>query len=92
MSRDRVYCVDCGEPVPSDARICPHCEAVQPSPLVDVGVAVAGVFSFVFGAVLALMTLGTTRMLGFVLIVLGFGLAVGGYTRHIDRQAGRRAR
>jgi uncharacterized membrane protein len=92
VSRDRVYCVDCGEPVPSDARICPHCEAVQPSPLVDVGVAVAGVFSFVFGAILALMTLGTTRMLGFVLIVLGFGLAVGGYTRHVDRQAGRRAR
>ncbi len=92
MPRDRVHCVDCGEPIPSDARICPHCEAVQPSPLVDVGVAVAGVFSFVFGAILALMTLGTTRLLGFTMIVLGFGLAVGGYTRHIDRQAGRRAR
>ncbi|MFW5917024.1 MAG: zinc ribbon domain-containing protein [Halorubrum sp.] len=92
MPRDRVYCVDCREPIPSDARICPHCEAVQPSPLVDVGVVVAGVFAFVFGAILALMTVGTTRMLGFALIVLGFGLAVGGYTRHLDRQAGRRAR
>ncbi|WP_049983236.1 hypothetical protein [Halorubrum sp. BV1] len=92
MSRDRVYCVDCREPIPSDARICPHCEAVQPSPLVDAGVVVAGVFAFVFGVILTLMTVGTTRMLGFVLIVVGFGLGVGGYTRHIDRQAGRRAR
>ena len=92
MSRDRVHCVECREPVPANARICPHCEAVQPSPLVDVGIAVAGVFSFVFGAILALMTIGTTRLLGFILIVVGFGLAVGGYTRHIDRQAGRRSR
>ncbi len=92
MSRDRVHCVQCREPVPSDARICPHCEAVQPSPLVDVGIAVSGVFAFVFGVILALMTLGTTRLIGFTLLVLGFGLAVGGYTRHIDRQAGRRAR
>lgn len=92
MPRDRVYCIDCGEPVPSDARICPHCETVQPSPLVDVGLSVGGVFSIVFGAVLALMTLGTTRLLGFTMIVVGFALTVGGYTRHIDRQAGRRAR
>ena len=92
MSRDRVNCVDCREPISSDARICPHCEAVQPSPLLDVGVVVAGVFAFVFGGLLALMTLGTTRLIGFVLIVAGFGLAVGGYTRHIDRQAGRRGR
>lgn len=92
MSRDRVHCVECREPLPTDARICPHCEAVQPSPLVDVGIAVAGVFSFVFGAILALMTIGTTRLLGFLLIVVGFGLAVGGYTRHVDRQAGRRSR
>lgn len=92
MSRDRVHCIDCGEPIPSDARICPHCETVQPSPLVDVGLAVTGVFVFVFGAILALMTLGGTRLLGFTMIVLGFGLAVGGYTRHIDRQSGRRAR
>ena len=92
MPRDRVHCVDCGEPIPSDARICPHCETVQPSPLVDVGLAVAGVFIFVFGVILALMTLGPSRLFGFTLIVLGFGLAVGGYTRHIDRQAGRRAR
>ena len=92
MSRDRVHCVDCREPIPSDARICPHCETVQPSPLLDVGVVVAGVFAFVFGAVLALMTLGATRVLGLGLIVAGFGLTVGGYTRYIDRQAGRRGR
>lgn len=42
--------------------------------------------------ILALMTLGTTRMLGLGLIVVGFGLAVGGYTRYVDRQAGRRGR
>jgi hypothetical protein len=92
VSRDRVHCVDCREPIPSDAQICPHCETVQPSPLLDVGVVVAGVFAFVFGVILALMTLGTTRMLGLGLIVVGFGLAVGGYTRYVDRQAGRRGR
>ena len=92
MSRDRVHCVDCREPIPSDARICPHCEAVQPSPLLDAGVVVAGVFAFVFGVILAVMTLGTTRLLGLVLIVIGFGLAVGGYTRYLDRQSGRQGR
>ncbi len=92
MPRDRVYCVECREPIADDTRVCPHCDAVQPSPLLDVGIVVAGVFAFVFGAILALMTLGTTRLAGFTLLVLGFGLAVGGYTRHIDRQAGRRSR
>ncbi|MFW6317311.1 MAG: zinc ribbon domain-containing protein [Halorubrum sp.] len=92
MSRDRIRCVDCREPIPSDARICPHCETVQPSPLVDVGVVVAGVFAFAFGLLLAMLTVGTSRLLGFILLVVGFGLGVGGYTRHVDRRAGRRAR
>lgn len=92
MPRDRVRCVECREPISDDTRVCPHCDAVQPSPLLDVAIVVAGVFAVVFGAILALMTLGTTRLAGFVLLVLGFGLAVGGYTRHIDRQAGRRSR
>ena len=92
MSRDRIRCVDCREPISSDSRVCPHCETVQPSPLVDAGIVVAGVFAFVFGVVLALMTVGTTRLVGFLLLVVGFGLAVGGYTRHIDRTAARRAR
>lgn len=92
MSRDRIHCVDCREPIPGDARICPHCEAVQPSPLVDVGVVVTGVFAFAFGLLLAMLTVGTSRLVGFLLLVVGFGLGVGGYTRHVDRQAGRRAR
>jgi hypothetical protein len=92
VPNDRVYCVDCREPIPSDARVCPHCEAVQPSPLVDVAVVVAGVFAFAFGLLLAMLTVGTSRLLGFLLLVVGFGLGVGGYTRHIDRQTGRRAR
>ena len=92
MSSDRVRCVDCREPIASDARVCPHCEAVQPSPLVDVGVAVAGVFAFAFGLLLAMLTVGTTRLAGFLLLVVGFGLAVGGYTRYLDRQAASRAR
>ncbi|MUW14650.1 zinc ribbon domain-containing protein [Halorubrum sp. CBA1125] len=93
MSRDRVRCVECREPLPSDARVCPHCEAVQPSPARRPSASpVAGVFAFVFGVVLALMTIGTTRILGFGLVVVGFGLSVGGYTRHVDRQAERRAR
>jgi hypothetical protein len=92
VSRDRVHCVDCREPIASDARVCPHCEAVQPSPLVDVGVVVVGVFAFAFGLLLAMLTIGTSRLLGFLLLVVGFGLAVGGYTRHVDRQASRRAR
>lgn len=92
MPRDRVRCIDCREPIPSDARICPHCNSVQPSPLLDVGLVVIGVFALLFGVILAMMTLGTSRLLGFTLIMLGFGLATGGYTRYIDRQAERRAR
>ena len=92
MPRDRVRCIDCREPIPSDARICPHCNSVQPSPLLDVGLVVVGVFAFLFGVILAVMTLGVSRLLGFALIMLGFGLTAGGYTRHIDRQAERRAR
>jgi hypothetical protein len=92
VSRDRVHCVDCREPIRSDARVCPHCEAVQPSPLVDAGVVAAGVFGVAFGLLLATMTVGTSRLAGFLLLIVGVGLAVGGYTRHVDRRAGRRAR
>jgi len=92
VSRERVRCVDCREPIPRTTRICPHCETVQPSPLLDVAAAVGGVFAFLFGVVLALMTLGTSRLVGFLLLVAGFGLAVGGVTRYLDRQAARRAR
>jgi hypothetical protein len=89
---DRLRCVECREPIPDDARICPHCRTIQPSPLLDVGVVAAGVFALLFGVVLAAMTVGTSRLLGFVLLVVGFGLAVGGYTRYVDRQAASRAR
>mgnify|MGYP006281304285 FL=1 len=92
MSRERVRCVDCHEPISGTARICPHCETVQPSPLLDVAAVVGGVFALLFGIVLALMTLGTSRLVGFLLLVAGFGLAVGGVTRYLDRQAIRRAR
>jgi hypothetical protein len=57
-----------------------------------VAAVVGGVFAFLFGVVLALMTLGTSRLVGFLLLVAGFGLAVGGVTRYLDRQAVRRAR
>jgi len=57
-----------------------------------VAAAVGGVFAFLFGVVLALMTLGTSRLVGFLLLVAGFGLTVGGVTRYLDRQAARRAR
>lgn len=89
MSRDRLRCVDCHEPIPRTARICPHCAAVQPSPLLDVAAAVGGVFAFLFGVVLAVMTLGTSRLIGLLLLVVGVGLAVGGVTRYVDRKAAR---
>lgn len=89
---DRVRCIECREPVPEDARICPYCRTIQPSPLLDVGVVVAGAFALLFGVVLAVMTVGTSRLVGFVLLFVGFGLAVGGYTRYVDRQAASRAR
>ncbi|WP_418281560.1 zinc ribbon domain-containing protein [Halorubrum sp. DTA98] len=92
MTRDRVRCIDCREPISSDARICPHCNTVQPSPLLDAGLVVAGVFAFLFGVILAVMTLGTSRLIGFTLVMLGAGLTAGGYTRYVDRQAERRAR
>ncbi len=92
MPRDRVRCLECREPIPSDARICPHCESLQPSPLVDAGIVVAGVFALVFGVILALLTVGTSKLFGFTLLIVGFGLAVGGYTRRVDRRVERRSR
>ncbi|SNR48598.1 zinc ribbon domain-containing protein [Halorubrum vacuolatum] len=92
MSRDRVRCVDCLEPIPSDARLCPHCSALQPSPLLDAVLVGGGVFAFLFGLILTVMTLGTSRLVGFTLLVSGFGLVVGGYTRYLDRQDKRRSR
>ena len=92
VSRDRVRCLECREPIPSDARLCPHCESIQPSPLVDAGIVVAGVFALVFGVILAVLTAGTSRLLGFTLLIVGFGLAVGGYTRRVDRRVERRSR
>ena len=92
MPSDRVHCVECREPIGGDARVCPHCRAIQPSPLLDVGVVVAGVFALLFGVVLAVMTAGTSRLIGLTLLFVGFGLAAGGYTRYVDRQAASRAR
>jgi hypothetical protein len=92
VSSDRVRCVECREPIPTDDRICPHCRAIQPSPLLDVGVVAAGAFALLFGVVLTVMTVGTPRLLGFLLLVVGFGLAVGGYTRYVDRRAASRSR
>jgi len=92
VSSDRRRCVECREPVPADARVCSHCRAIQPSPLLDVGVVAAGVFALLFGVVFALMTVGSSRLLGFVLLVVGFALTVGGYTRYLDRQAASRRR
>jgi len=89
---DRVNCVACGEPMSARQRTCPHCGELQPSQLITVLLGVLGLFGLLVGGLLGLSAAGVTRLGAFLLAVVGFGLMVGSYTHHLDRQAERRSR
>ncbi|WP_280536213.1 zinc ribbon domain-containing protein [Halopenitus sp. POP-27] len=90
--RRTVRCLGCEEVIDADARVCPHCGELQPTPILAAGAVVIGVFAFLFGFLLGAFTVGLTRWIGFALAVVGFGLAVGGYTSYLDATAQRGGR
>lgn len=91
MTRQRtVQCLNCGEPMSEDARRCPNCGELQPSPMLAVLLGFVGVFGILVGVLLSAFTLGLSRMLGLAMVLVGFALIVGGYTSYLDAQAQRR--
>ncbi|QHS16071.1 zinc ribbon domain-containing protein [Halopenitus persicus] len=87
-----VRCLGCDRAIDADARVCPHCGELQPTPILAAGAVVVGVFAFLFGFLLGAFTVGLTRWVGFALAVVGFGLVVGGYTSYLDARARRGGR
>ncbi|WP_058365307.1 zinc ribbon domain-containing protein [Haloparvum sedimenti] len=93
MSRgSTVVCINCEEAISADARICPHCGELQPSPLLAALLAVIGVFAILVGFPVAAFTVGLVRWAGFAGVLVGIGLVFGGYTSYIDAQAQRSRR
>lgn len=93
MSRSStVRCVACGEAISEDTRVCPHCGELQPTPLIAMGMAVAGVFMILLGLPLGAFSFGLSRWIGFAMTLVGMGLAFGGYTSYLDAQRARRTR
>lgn len=93
MTRQRtVQCLSCGEPLSEDARICPNCGELQPSPLLAMVLGLVGVFGTLVGLLLGAFTLGLSRMLGLSMSLIGFALIVGAFTSYLDAKAQRRRR
>ncbi|MFA9516015.1 zinc ribbon domain-containing protein [Halopenitus sp. H-Gu1] len=93
MSEGRpVQCTTCDRTIDEDARVCPHCGELQPSPILAAGLGGLGVTSLLFGVPLGVFTVGLSRWVGFALAVMGLGLAFGGYTAYLDAKARRRGR
>lgn len=93
MTRQRtVHCLSCGEPLSEDARLCPNCGELQPSPMLALLLGFVGIFGILIGVVLGAFTLGLSRMFGLSMVLVGVALVVGGYTSYLDAQAQRRRR
>ena len=44
-----VRCLGCDRAIDADARVCPHCGELQPTPILAAGAVVIGVFAFRVG-------------------------------------------
>lgn len=87
-----VRCTTCDRAIDEDARVCPHCGELQPTPILAAGLCGLGVAAMLFGFPLGVFTVGPSRWIGFTLAVVGLGLAFGGYTSYLDAKARRRGR
>lgn len=86
---DRSRCSSCGEPVPRQSKVCPHCGSIQPSHLLLFGLIGIGFFVLLFGGLIALFSVGLEQLFGFLIAVVGLAMMFGGYTSYLDRTAGR---
>ncbi|ESS11035.1 MAG: hypothetical protein A07HR60_02180 [uncultured archaeon A07HR60] len=85
-SHSGVVCVNCREGVAAGARRCPHCGELQPSPLIDGGIAVGGVFLVLIGIPLGGFAEGFPAIAGYGGVLIGIALVVGAVTHYLDAQ------
>lgn len=87
-----IGCINCEEPIGAETRRCPHCGELQPTPLIDGGIAVAGVFLALIGIPLAGFSEGLTAIAGYGGVFIGVAMIVGAVARYIDLQNDRKRR
>lgn len=75
-----------------NARTCPHCGEVQPSGVLSLVLAVVGVFALLLGFLVGTFSAGTSSLVGYVIAIVGFALAVGSYSRYLEIRAAKYGR
>lgn len=85
-----IGCVNCGESLNSETRRCPYCGQLQPTPLIDGGIAVGGVFLVLVSVPLGAFTEGLTAIAGYGGVFIGIAMILGAATRYIDIQSDRK--
>lgn len=91
-SHSGVVCISCREGIGAGARRCPHCGELQPSPLIDGGIAVAGIFMLLIGVPLGGFSAGLPAIAGYGGVLVGIAMIVGAVTHYLDTQSKRNRR
>jgi hypothetical protein len=89
-SSSRIGCINCGESLSPETRRCPHCGELQPTPLIDGGIAVGGVFLALVSIPLGAFTEGLIAIAGYGGAFIGVAMILGAVTRYIDIQSDRK--
>lgn len=91
-SNGGVVCASCRKAIGVDIRRCPHCGGLQPTPLIDGGIAAGGVFLTLIAIPLGGFSEGVPAIAGYGGVLVGIALVVGAVSRYIDTQNDRNRR